>query len=758
MVKKRQKTGKNDGFNRKKAKFIETLKNKCYTSNKTRLQDRDLDKEWRSIVDVLLAGNTEYITEAFLEQVFSGCQVIIAGETAFNTNQRKNRIVLKGTGKMERLEKALRFYSFERIVYFSHFLTRWENRGGEMEILELLLNHCRENSDARLIYVTAEECGRGRMDLLAGSASCFCVDYAEVEAVSVKLIRVPALYSEAWLGEALFQMFEAACEKRVWHIDAVPENKLCFLSFEDLGELIYRVFDSWQAGIEVYEVPHDLEISLEELVGAMKQLEPMIEYSYLEPEEKQTEEVWRRELPPTASLREEYGWFPRYGIIEELPELYHRFCLRRSRKIPFYQKTVQYFRSQPWLLKTAELIAAALASEFLCRYTQSQAQFSMLDVRLLFVVLISTMYDMKFGMAAAFLASVSYGAERIREGTNALTLFYEPGNWIPFLAYLATAAVCSYVQMTSRDRIRFEKEENKLLRDKLSFIQELYLSAVRDKKKLRRQILGSRDSFGKIYNVIRQLDSARPQKIFLRSIHVLEELLENHSIAIYSLGRNKDFARLEAASKDIRHELSASVSMKKHQDAVEAAERGELWVNRALEEGCPMYMTGIRDNGELVLLLTVYKAEDSQMNLYFQNLMKILSGLIETSLVRALRYQNAVWEEEHVGGSIFLKEEYFYKKLEMFHRMYEDQVNSYTLMCLDRGSMSLEEASSRLMRQTRENDVLGLDTDQKIYMILNQTSPKQAGPAISRLEAAGFSCRIIDKTKNPAWKEEFRWK
>lgn len=169
-----------------------------------------------------------------------------------------------------------------------------------------------------------------------------------------------------------------------------------------------------------------------------------------------------------------------------------------------------------------------------------------------------------------------------------------------------------------------------------------------------------------------------------------------------------------------------------------------------------MYMAGIRDNGELVLLLMVYKAEDSQMTLYFQNLMKILSGLIETSLVRALRYQNAVWEEEHVGDSIFLKEEYFYKKLELFHRMYEDQVNSYTLMCLDRGSMSLEEANSRLMRQTRENDVLGLDTDQKIYMILNQTSPKQAGPAISRLETAGFSCRIIDKTKNPAWKEEFR--
>lgn len=705
-------------------------------------------------MDVLLAGNTEYITEAFLEQVFTESQIVIAGETKFNTNHGKNRIVLKGKEKLARLEEALGFYSFECIVYFSYFLTKWENREGEMETLELLLNHCRENREAKLVYITAEEGQRGRMDLLSGSAACFCVDYAKQERVSVKLIRVPALYSEEWLGEDLFQMFEAACEKRVWHIDAGPERRLCFLSLEDLGELLYRVFDSWNEGIMVYQVPHDLEISLEELTGAMKLLEPDLELELSEPEIKNFEGNWLEKLAVSESLRKDFGWFPRYGIIEELPELYRRFCLRRNRNIPFYQRTVQYFRSQPVFLKMAELITAALASELTVRYTQKQAQFSMIDIRLLFVVMISTMYDMKFGMAAAFLASVSYGAAQIRDGMNGLTLFYEPGNWVPFLAYLATAAVCSYVQMTSRDKIRFTKEENELLRDKLSFVQGLYLNAIRDKKELRHQILSSRDSFGKIYNVIKQLDSARPQKIFLRSIHVLEELMENHSVAIYSLGKNKSYARLEAASKEIRRQLPASFPVERIQEAVEQAEKGELWVNRTLKPGYPMYMAGIRDNGSLVLLLAVYHAEGSQMSLYFQNLMKVLCGLIETTLVRAFRYQNAVWREQHIGDSIFLKETYFYEKLELFHSMYENQVNTYTLMHIGRGEMSLDEAGFRLMRQTRENDVLGLDANREIYMILNQTSPKQAGPAIRRLENEGFSCRIIDKKENPAWKEE----
>lgn len=711
-------------------------------------------EERKSVVDVLLAGNTEYITEAFLERFFADSQIVIAGETGFNTNHRKDRIVLKGNGKLARLEEALSFYSFERIVYFSHFLTKWENREGEMEILELLLNYCRENRGAKLVYVTAEERRKGRMDLLSRSAACFCTDYAEQERVSVKLIRVPALYSEAWLGEDLFQMFEAAFEKRTWNIAGRPESRLCFLSLEDLGELLRRVFDSWQEGVEVYQVPHDLDVSLEALTEAMKRLEPESEQKLTAPEAEDSGKGWFKEVEETSSLRKDFGWFPRYGILEELPELYRHFCLRRNKKIPFYRKAVRYFRRQPGLLKIAELVTAALLSEVTVRYTQNQAQFSMIDVRLLFVVMISTMYDMKLGVAAAFLASLSYGAAQIRDGINWLTLFYEPNNWVPFLAYLATAAVCGYIQMTNQDKIRFTKEENELLRDKLSFVQSLYLDAVQDKKEMRHQILSSRDSFGKIYNVIKQLDSVRPQKIFLRSIHVLEELMENHSVAIYSLGKNKSFARLEAASKDIRQKLSASFPVERIQEAVEQTEKGELWVNRSLKDGYPMYMAGIRDNGSLVLLLAVYQVEESQMSLYFQNLMKVLCGLIETTLVRAFRYQNAVWREQHMGDSIFLKERYFYEKLELFHSMYEDQINTYTLMHIGRGEMSLEEASSRLIRQTRENDVLGLDANQEIYMILNQTSPQQAVSAINRLKTAGFTCRIIDKAENPVWKEE----
>lgn len=693
-------------------------------------------------MDVLLAGNTEYLTEDFLDETFGNSQIVIVGKNTMKTNHNQKRVVLNGKNQAEHLKEALRFYMFEKIIYFSYFLTQGEHREGELEVLELLLDHCRRERDAHFVYVTAET--DGRISLLSGAAARFCLEYAKTESLGVKIIQVPALYSDVWLGELLYQVFDAALKKEPWKTSMTPERRICFLSIGELGELIYRIFDSWKEGHEVYQVPRDLQVQLSELIDGMKILEPEFSVVYEENSEKNAAEIWNVSVEVTAVLREDYGWFPRYGILEEIPRLYEEYSKRRKRKKPLYQKMVSYFRSQPVVFKILELIAAAVMSEWMLWYTSGEAQLSMLDIRLLFVVVISTMYDMKFGMAAAFLASVFYGIEQIQEGINGLTLFYEPGNWIPFLAYFSVAAVCSYVQMNNRDRIHFVQEENALLRDKLTFVQGLYLNTVKDKKELRRQILGSRDSFGKIYDVIRKLDSTRPQKIFMRSIHVLEELMENNTVAIYSLSKNKSFARLEAASKDILRTLSPSCSVEQFPEAVKAAEKGELWVNRLLKEGYPMYMAGIRDNGELVLLLAVYKVEDSQKSLYFQNLMKILCGLIETTLLRAFRYQNAVWREQHIADSIFLKEKYFYEKLSLFHRMYEDQINTYTLMYVDRGTMSLERAGEILMKMTRENDVIGLGAGEKIYMILNQTGPDQAGPAIQRLEMAGFVCRIIE--------------
>lgn len=96
------------------------------------------------------------------------------------------------------------------------------------------------------------------------------------------------------------------------------------------------------------------------------------------------------------------------------------------------------------------------------------------------------------------------------------------------------------------ESVRFVKDENAQLRERLAFVRRLYQDTLEDKQTFRRQLLGRRDSFGKIYDVTRQLDVMQPQKLYHKTVQIMEDVLENHSLAVYHLDDNDNFARLMA--------------------------------------------------------------------------------------------------------------------------------------------------------------------------------------------------------------------
>ena len=274
-------------------------------------------------------------------------------------------------------------------------------------------------------------------------------------------------------------------------------------------------------------------------------------------------------------------------------------------------------RQSTRLLRIVEILAAWLLSEVLVRATGTDAQFQMIDFRLMFVMLIGTVYGLNAGVLAAVLASVSLAAGYLRQGTTLMLLFYEPSNWLAFIVYFVVGASCGYVQL---------REENNLLRDRLRFTQRLYQDTLEDKQMFRRQILGRRDSFGKIYTVTQQLDMLQPQEIYRKTVQVMEDMLENHSLTIYRLEQNHTFARLPAASAGLEPAPAHSIEVAQRLDVLRGIEQEGLWVNRELRPGLPMYAAGVRQNGTLVVLIGLRTATEEQMTLYYQNLFRILCG------------------------------------------------------------------------------------------------------------------------------------
>lgn len=512
-----------------------------------------------------------------------------------------------------------------------------------------------------------------------------------------------------------------------------------FLSMQDLAELMYKIFDNWDEDEEILNIADGFDHCFKDLGDKLTELCPHLKVSYAR------YSIMENMLKDDKIIRYKYGWFPKISILEELPELYEHYQERNNIKEGRLDSLKHIISKHKAAVRVAEFAAFFILFELLNGIAGNQAQFKMIDLRLIFVVLFGSTYGINYGIAAAAAESLSLIRAFEAEGSSWYVLFYEPSNWIPFIFYFAVGAICGYIRMKNRDNVQFIKEENNLLQEKFLFTREMYQETIEDKNLYKKQILGSKDSFGKIFDITRKLDVIQPQELYIETIRVLEDVLENKTFGLYTLNRENGYGRLETASAQVQGNYPNSIKLSEYSAAMEELENGNVWANREFLEKYPMYMAGVRKNGELVMLICIQQASREQMSLYFLNLFKILSGLVETSLLRALEYQKAVEYRQYVKGTHILKTEYFEERLKVQHDMREQKLASYVLLKVEYSEMSLKEADEILRSKVRENDVWGISESKELYLMLVQTDKEALPIILARLKQAGLVCRQIDE-------------
>lgn len=690
---------------------------------------------------LLLTGNTGYITEEFLEEAFPESQVLILGEAQVKTNRKKGIIQRPFPEEEAELDDLFSSYELEEVLFFSNYLTFHGSTEGEAEKLRRVLQCCKENKTLRILYLTGPE---GSFDtttgktLLVCEAEELCRKYAALHEICVTTVRLPYLYSGIYEKDYFFRLFEEMEETGRVTFAEHPEQELFFLSLSDLALLLGRMSDDWD-GMPLWSVPNVFHSTFSDLGRELGRQKRSVQVRWKQ------EAVVEHMTEDDKKLRYRYGWFPRISVLEELPELYGQFLEKTKRK-PGKAEQLRFLLARHKTVWTiAELAAGSFFFECLIRLLGNSAQFQMIDLRLVCIVLFGSLYGINYGIAAAAIETVSLLAAYQAQGTGWQTLFYEPSNWIPFIFYFAVGSICGYVRMKNRENEAFIRSENHLLEEKFRFMRELYQETLQDKRLYKKQILGSRDSFGKIFDITRKLDVVQPQELYLETLQVMEEVLENKSFAFYSVRGDNGFGRLEIASKEVRRSVPNSIRISDFREALETLENGEVWANRELKDGYPSYLAGIRRNGALVMLISIQEADSEQLTLYYLNLFKVLCGLVETALLRAIDYQEAVEYRQYLPDTHILKNEFFVERLKLYHTMRERNLASYVLLELFHPGLSLQQADAKLQRLVRGNDVWGVSEDGILYLILSQTDEASQGVVLERLNHAGFRCRVIDE-------------
>ena len=657
-------------------------------------------------------------------------------------NRKKNLFVRPFVKNEKELEDIFSTYDFEQIIYFSNYLTFHGETRGEAEMLRKILQLCRGKRNMRIVYLTGPErlydVTTGKT-LLVSEMENLSREYAKLYKTTVKIIRSPYLYSEQYEKDFLNTVFREISAEQKITFQEDESQRMFFLSMQDLAELMYKIFDNWDEDEEILNIADGFDHCFKDLGDKLTELCPHLKVSYAR------YSIMENMLKDDKIIRYKYGWFPKISILEELPELYEHYQERNNIKEGRLDSLKHIISKHKAAVRVAEFAAFFILFELLNGIAGNQAQFKMIDLRLIFVVLFGSTYGINYGIAAAAAESLSLIRAFEAEGSSWYVLFYEPSNWIPFIFYFAVGAICGYIRMKNKDNVQFIKEENNLLQEKFLFTREMYQETIEDKNLYKKQILGSKDSFGKIFDITRKLDVIQPQELYIETIRVLEDVLENKTFGLYTLNRENGYGRLETASAQVQGNYPNSIKLSEYSAAMEELENGNVWANREFLENYPMYMAGIRKNGELVMLICIQQVSREQMSLYFLNLFKILSGLVETSLLRALEYQKAVEYRQYVKGTHILKTEYFEERLKVQHDMREQKLASYVLLKVEYSEMSLKEADEILRSKVRENDVWGISESKELYLMLVQMDKEALPIILARLKQAGLVCRQIDE-------------
>ena len=394
-------------------------------------------------MEVLVVGNTAYVDDDFCAKAFPGDHVKVVA--AAEARRDESSPHASWNELLQHLEQA---YEFDRVVYLSNYLTPHTDIVGDIELLRSVFRAC-AGRRVQLLYVAgpvgaagaADTMGRTGKGIIARAANDLCRYYAAREGVQTKILRVPFLYTaSAALDDPFLVPLFDACSTGSVALQGAEDAPFPLLCAEELAVLVHRIFDSWDASFETLDVADTFHHTSGEVGEALKALFPGLSVAY--------GDSAGYALPVSDIVRVRYGWFQRYDPFRDLSTIHARWDAGRAGKVNPLRAAIDLIQMHTLPIKCLETGVAWVLFEVLEYLFSQSSQLNVLDYRLLYVVLIGTLYGLDFGLAAALLASVGLAVSYFTQyGYTFQGLFYEPSNWLPFIAYFVVGAVCGYVQL-----------------------------------------------------------------------------------------------------------------------------------------------------------------------------------------------------------------------------------------------------------------------------------------------------------------------
>ncbi|SDW66295.1 NAD-dependent epimerase/dehydratase family protein [Paenibacillus sp. CF384] len=512
-----------------------------------------------------------------------------------------------------------------------------------------------------------------------------------------------------------------------------------FIYVKDLVDAIYRGSNSSVTG--VYNLSTNTETSVNRLIEVLGSKTGEMKVTHLPPRDG---DIYRSSLDNTR-IKRDLDWVPIYSLEEGLDETYNWFLQSKNENQKIVKKQERKMQSKLWrMLKPfgENLLAFALVAVITLNSSELLLHTGM-DFKLIYVIVLGIIYGTKQSSLAAVLASTLYYYESLKDGRDWVSLLYDPDALFVIAMYLFFGLIIGYVSDKARRDNKRISAELKGVENNYQFLKDVYADTRKVKEELQRQLINSKDSIGRIYSIIKKLESMEPEEIVNSSVGVLTTLLESDRISVYSVN-NSDFIRLMIKSNAPQFDLPKTMRLSEYPSIQEVVRTGKMFVNKTMDASLPMLIAPIVHDGQIVALVSVYDIAFERMNLNVENLFRVSVDLISGSLSRAFKYVGVTKGDRFIDDTAVLKTEVFLQLLETKSSAKLQHNAEYVLLDVETNNLPVKSISERLASSLRDSDYVGLIRE-KIVLLLSNSNLKEADFVMQRLSKNGITTRIISE-------------
>ncbi|HCX65193.1 MAG TPA: hypothetical protein DHN33_08290 [Eubacteriaceae bacterium] len=519
-------------------------------------------------------------------------------------------------------------------------------------------------------------------------------------------------------------------------------KKYDFLHVTDLVQLIFQVTQIDQLAHEKYNICYGRSYSEEEVFNRINEvLGKEQDVKYINDTQLGESELVNERAKKELNFSIKYTFEENF---EEMVEDFKRSHIIRTKGKKGFRWLIRARESAEetfgWFFPYFETIIGFLIIHFLVFTTYGSSYLRTIDFYLLFVVLIAIVY----GKGQTIIALLLSFASRVyieSMQTSVFDIAVDYNTYIWMLQLLIIGMGVGYIRDQYRQTIDDKEEVIEYLDGELEEIKEINHSNIRIKKIFENRLINYKDSFARIYDITSQLNDLEPDQIVFAAIDVLEKTMNAREVSIYRVDANRKYARLMAASEDIHNAKAKSVELSSWAKVFETIETKEVFINRTLEETMPALAGGVYYKDELQAIVIIDHLDFENTSFYHANLFSVVLDLIAQSISRANQYIEESSVTRYLPNTNILTSKSFEKILDIKKNASEKHIADYHMLQIEKKNRSLQELSELLSPTMRQQDYLGIDESENLYLLLTNTNKDEATVVVRRLSEKGIAVR-----------------